>query len=334
MDFTEFSTGKDDNGRRLDRVIRIFLSDKNLPEIYKLIRKGLIKLNHAKAKPETHVLQGDVISIASFLLQNTENSSLCDSQTQNSNSKNSLKIVFENQHLLIIDKPYDVTVHGEKDGLYKLVLDYYNSKKNKCTSLSFKPGPLHRLDRRTTGLLVFSMSLEGARYFTQGIKNHSISKKYYALAQGDIQKNELWNDFIKAQDSKNSLQNDSQQGFKTVLAASKALDSDYQNAITAVTPLAKGSLNNRTVTLCEYSIKTGRKHQIRAQSALHGFPLAGDSAYGAQKLNNANREFYLQAYSLSFPKDNPLEIPQEIKINIAPDFLSQLECCGIKKSGL
>ena len=67
MEFKDFTAGKDDSDRRLDRVLRIFLSNKGLPEIYKLLRKGLIKLNHKKTKPETHVAEGDIISIAAFL---------------------------------------------------------------------------------------------------------------------------------------------------------------------------------------------------------------------------------------------------------------------------
>ena len=72
MEFRDFTAGKDDDGRRLDRVLRIFLSSSGLGEIYKLLRKGLIKLNHAKAKPETHVTEGDVISIAGFLFDSKE----------------------------------------------------------------------------------------------------------------------------------------------------------------------------------------------------------------------------------------------------------------------
>ena len=67
MDFRDFTAGQNDDNRRLDRVLRKFLQEKSLSEIYKLLRKGLIKVNHSKAKPETHINCGDVISIAAFL---------------------------------------------------------------------------------------------------------------------------------------------------------------------------------------------------------------------------------------------------------------------------
>ena len=78
MEFRDFTTGKDDDGRRLDRVLRIFMNDKSLSEIYKLIRKGLIKVNHKKTKPEAHVNQGDVISIADFLFAQPESLQIKD----------------------------------------------------------------------------------------------------------------------------------------------------------------------------------------------------------------------------------------------------------------
>ena len=66
MEFREFTAGKDDDGRRLDRILRIFLKDKSLGEIYSLLRKGLIKVTQKKAKPDLHVKENDVILIADF----------------------------------------------------------------------------------------------------------------------------------------------------------------------------------------------------------------------------------------------------------------------------
>ena len=329
MEFKDFTAGRDDNGRRLDKIIRIFLNDTPLTEIYKLLRKGLIKLNHKKAKPEARVCQGDVISIAQFILKSgseAENNSVSQTAVD---KVSPLNIVFENDHLLIIDKPYDRTVHGKDDGIYKDVLSYLEVKSDASQdstiekSLSFRPGPLHRLDRRTTGLLVFSKSIEGARWFSDGIKNHTIHKKYYGLAEGELNETEVWQDFLS--DSENS----SSEGFYTVEE-----NEDGLKAETIARPVAKGKVKGKNITLIEYSIKTGRKHQIRAQSALHKHPLSGDSAYGGQKQKEFKREFYLQAYSLSFPSDNPLNLPSEIKIKLSSDFIQVLKYCEIKNPGL
>lgn len=322
MEFRDFTTGKDDDGRRLDRVLRIFLKDTGLSEIYKLLRKGLIKVNHKKAKPDSHLSQGDIISIAEFLLNQKET----EPEKTSAPKSFTLKIVFENQHLLIIDKPYGRSVHGiEGQSIDQEVAAYYQQKKAglPSDSMSFRPGPLHRLDRNTTGLLVFSMSLEGARWFSEAIKNHTVQKKYYGLAEGKLSDTENWEDTLYADQTSQSSRTP-------------------QSAQTIARPLAWGHLGSRDYTLVEYAIKTGRKHQIRIQSQLHGHPLAGDKTYGGKALpelkelkdKEIKREYYLQAYSLSFPENNPLDLPPEVKIALSSDFIAVLECCEIKNPGL
>ncbi len=326
MEFKNFTAQKDDDGRRLDRILRIFLRDKSLSEIYKFLRKGLIKVNNKKAKPDLHIQQGDIISIAEFLLIKESNDSSASSIA--SDKDFSLKIVFENEHLLIIDKPYGRSVHPAKEdknnnvkSLADEVLQYYEMKEIKNESISFRPGPLHRLDKNTTGLLVFSMSLQGAKWFSEGIKNHTIQKKYYGLAEGKIEKTETWENNLTDSETTDN-------GFYTVKESS-----DGQKAVTIVKPVCYGKLKGHDVTLAEYTIKTGRKHQIRAQSQIHKHPLAGDKAYGGHS-NGQNREYYLQAYSLSFPADNPLNLPSEIKIELSSDFLALLQYCEIENPGL
>ena len=323
MEFKEFTAGKDDDGRRLDRILRIFLKDKSLGEIYKLIRKGLIKVNHKKTSPENHIKCGDVICIADFLFNSSSENT---KETKITPPAFSLNIIFENQHLLIIDKPYGISVHGSENnkfqGLDKAVLSYIQTENTLSDSLSFRPGPLHRLDRNTSGLLVFSKSLEGARWFSEGIKNHTIQKKYYGLAEGKLTESENWED--KLSDSE-MLEN----GFYTVEE-----NTEGSAAITCAKPMAFGKLSGKAVSLVEYSIKTGRKHQIRAQSQLHKHPLAGDKAYGGHVDSALKREYYLQAFSLSFPENNPLELPKEIKMDLSSDFSSILEYCEIKNPGL
>lgn len=332
MDFKEFTAGKDDDGRRFDRLLRIFLPELKLNEIYKIIRKGLVKINQKKAKPETHISQGDIIFIADFLLNhNSLNKESAISGEIPGESQNNrlpeLKIIFENEHLLIIDKPYGISVHGSEhnnDCLAKAVSAYYeNNKKDvSSASLSFRPGPLHRLDRNTSGLLVFSMSLEGAKWFSSAIKNHTIQKKYFGLAEGKLEKAEIWEDKLADASATES-------GFHTV-----AENENGQKAITTATPLAWGKLENKDLTLVEYSIKTGRKHQIRAQSQIHNHPLAGDKAYGGHSYKGLKREYYLQAFCLILPQNNPLDLPSQIKMKLSSDFLQVLQYCEIKNPGL
>ena len=323
MDFKKFSAAKDDDGRRLDRIVRVFLPELSLAQVYKYIRKGLIRVNDKKAKNDTRVFSGDEILIASFIFsRKAESEDKAENlQTQAEDSEN-LDIVFQNRHILVINKGYDIAVHGNEKSLEKKVSAWYE-KNIHNSSLSFKPGPLHRLDRKTTGLLCFSLSLEGARWFSKNIQSHVIQKKYAALLEGRLSEG-CWNDRIK--------KNNEEKGFHTVRASFSDDEDDGESALTLVTPLAFGRYKckdfEKEVTLCQMDIKTGRTHQIRSQSALHSHPLLGDTAYGGKKIKS-EMDFYLQAVSLSFPKDNPLGLPEEIKIPLNDSFRKILKSCSI-----
>lgn len=316
MDFKDFTAGENDHNRRLDKVLRSFLDNERLTEIYKLIRKGLIKVNQKKSSPEYRVQKSDVISIAAFLFNDVHD----ELKTEAAVSLDKESIVFENKHLLIINKPYDINVHGNTNSLEKSVTAYYESKYEK-DSLSFKPGPLHRLDRKTTGLLAFSFSLEGAQWFSENIKNHSIRKTYYALLQGNISKAEEWKDKI--------TRNEQTKGFNTVTASTIDSNDEGKEAVSFVKPIDFGKYNGNDVTLVEIQILTGRKHQIRSQSALHKHPLLGDTAYGGIRIEKQKQDFYLQAFKLQLP-DNNLGIPSEIVIPLNSSFEQILKYCHFK----
>lgn len=320
MDFRDFTSGKDDDNRRIDKIIRKFVSDMSLSEIYKAIRKGLIKINGKKCKPDTHVYSGDVISIASFFFNNNKNESNDNEST--SFDENKLEIIFENENLLIINKPYNINVHGDIDSLDKQILAYYNSKQI-SDSLSFTPGPLHRLDKKTTGLLAFSFSLKGAKWFSDNIQDHSIHKTYFAIVQGKLLKTEHWEDLI-------TNHNEDSNGFHKVLASDNQIDQKSKIAVTEIYPIAYGKYFDSEVTFARISIKTGRKHQIRAQCAKHNHPLIGDTTYGGMELKKSSRSFYLHAGELSIP-ENTLGLPEKLVAPLSKDFISFLKCCGIEK---
>lgn len=309
MNFCDFYAGADDENRRLDRVIRIFAKNLSLPQIYSAIRKNLIRVNDKKTDSAYHLQKNDKISIAEFLI-NQENQKSENAQNEkNQKSENSKPekksdfseekfsklIVFENEHILILNKPYNISVHDGKNNLNLMVCEYL--QKDSRDSLSFTPGPLHRLDKQTTGLIAFSKSIEGARWFSKEIQCHSIKKKYLGIAQGKLEKTETWEDEIP------------------------------QDAKTIATPLSHSFYKKNEISLVEFSILTGRKHQIRIQSQIHKIPLLGDERYGAQKQNSLPRNFFLHAKLLQFP-ENPLNLPPEIECPLAPDFKSFLEQCN------
>lgn len=311
MDFKEFTAGSDDNDRRLDRVIRKISGKENLSGLYKAIRKGIVKLNGKKTDASQRIFEGDKIEIPSFLLK---------TETNPQNQKTDLLIVFQNEDLLVINKPYDIPVHGSANSLEKSAAEFYRRNFPHRKSISFTPGPLHRLDRKTTGLLAFSLSLKGARWFSENIASHSIKKIYTAVLQGKISGAQSWNDFISKEYSE-------KKSFQTVKVSAE-IKNEPENteenlkflaAKTKIRPVKYFSFNGTECTLAEIEIETGRTHQIRAQAAFHGLPLLGDTAYGGIKIS-AEQDFFLHAGKLVFPEERLEGLPEKLEAKLPPAF--------------
>lgn len=313
MDFTLLKAGPNDKGRRFDRVLKKLLPEHSLSSIYALTRKGLVKLNGKKTSPEIRLNENDAIEIARFILEKnksskTENKKICAPD---------IKIIFKNADLIFVEKPYGTLVHGTQDSLEKSVIKIYNAEPHPA-SLSFTPGPLHRLDGRTSGIIAFSWSLKGARWFSENIKEHRIKKEYIAIVQGKMKDSCNWNDRIE------NVNKNEKNGFRTVNATSgESISGSWKNASTEAFPISYGTFNQEKITLVKFIIHTGRTHQIRSQSSLHGFPLLGDTAYGGKELKG-NRKLFLHAKKLSFP-ENEIGLPESITSPVGKDFISFLE---------
>ncbi len=340
MIYKDFYAGKNDDNRRLDKVLRIFIKDIPLSSIYKFIRKGLIKVNDKKTTQEYRVNEGDKISVADFIISSQEENAVIFPKSPDSKKEipELPTIVFENEHIIIFNKPVNLSVHGSSNknklSLEEIYKNHYFQSPHSNDSLSFCPGPLHRIDRMTSGLIAFSKSIDGARWFSQAVKNHLIQKKYLAILSGKLSKKCEWIDYIDAQtdsidkDSKTSKK----QGFHTVRISSSLENSDNSNfkeAVSIVTPLAFGKYKNQDITLAEIQIKTGRHHQIRSQCALHSFPLLFDTAY--TKSLYQKEHFFLHARTLFIPQNNPIGLPEKIEAPLPEEFIQFLsKTCDIK----
>lgn len=305
MNFKHFTAGKDDSGRRLDRVLRAFLTEESLSAVYKSIRKGLIKVGGRKRGGDFRISEGDDIQIADFLLAPPRSASEKAPPLPQFSLES--HTVFRNEAVLILDKPYNVPVQpGSSSHGISLseIVQRHHALAHTGESLSFRTGPLHRLDRKTTGLIVFSQNLEGARWFSKAMRNHSIQKTYLAVVEGHLTESMILENNI--QKSAGS----SDRGFRTVAITGR--DSG-KYARTEVSPVRQGFFEGREITLARIVIKTGRTHQIRIQCAHNGFPLLGDTAYGAEKVRPVcGQDFFLHAAALHFPPENPLDIPGTI----------------------
>ena len=291
-------TGENDNGRRLDRILRKALPDHPLHLIHKLLRLERILVNGKPGKAQDRIESGAVISISftnnlnkhdqrtnaqlkhpeklNLKRESNETKPGCTAEAMRTAKAvcvfNELEkmIIWQDSGLIAFNKPKGLAVHGpcSLDTFARLYL-----KDKLPPSLSFNPGPLHRLDKPSSGIVMFSKSLEGARVFSSLMHERKIKKTYLAITEGSIEKEEIWQDeIVRDKDRK-----------KTFVAAGRS----SKTAVTRVIPIkAAGGFS-----LISAEIFTGRTHQIRAQAAAHSHPLSGDLKYGGM----ADRELEIMS---------------------------------------
>jgi 23S rRNA pseudouridine955/2504/2580 synthase len=283
----------DDAGRRLDRVLRKALPALPLSAVYRMTRQGRVLVNGKRSRPDTRLAAGDIITIAAF----TDGQSKVRSPAGGEENLAGLSIIYEGGGLLVLDKPAGLATHGHSS-LETQTRRYLEPRLS--PSLSFRPGPLNRLDRGTSGLVVFSTSLEGAQAFTQALRERRVHKYYLALLQGTLDHEETWEDRLLTDGAHGG------NAPKTLAAP------DGKRALTLVKPMERR--DGETLALVE--IRTGRTHQIRAQAAAHGHPLVGDVRYGGRARDNG---FFLRAWRLVLPDDFPLAVPRMFEAPLLPE---------------
>jgi len=278
----ELIAGENDDGRRLDRILRKALADYPLPLIHRLLRQKKVLVNGKPAKAQDRIDCGAKISIPSLDNEQIRMSKERTPQEHTSQVRKfpPLEILWQDIGLIAVNKPTGLAVHGH-NSLDDMVRFYLADKLP--PSLSFKPGPLHRLDKPSSGIVIFSTSIEGARLFTSLMREHKVHKTYLAIVEGEIKKEENWQDDLFRDKEKK----------KTFVLQLNA--GGGKNAVTKVTPLA----TDGNLSLIKAEIATGRTHQIRAQAAFHGHPLAGDKKYGGKKIGK-KKDFFLHAWKLEF----------------------------------
>jgi 23S rRNA pseudouridine955/2504/2580 synthase len=266
----ELVTGENDKGRRLDRILRKALADYPLPLIHRLLRQKKVLVNGKPGKAHERIESGVKIFISS--LENTQTRSPLVRQFP------APEILWQGLGLIAVNKPAGLAVHGH-NSLDDMV-QYFLAEKLPA-SLSFKSGPLHRLDKPSSGIVIFSTSIEGARLFSSLLRERKVRKTYLTIVEGNVKSEEIWQDeLIRDKEKK-----------KTFVSRLKTGGS--KTAVTKVTPLSADG----GYTLIKAEIATGRTHQIRAQAAFHGYPLAGDKKYGGKKFGDG---FFLHAWKLEF----------------------------------
>ena len=249
-----------DAGQRLDRFLKKYLYNAPLSGIYKIIRKD-VKLNGKRPKEDVMLNEGDVLNL---YIMDVELEKL-SAKKKTSRAKKQFSIAYEDDNILVANKPFGLLVHGDKtekkNTLANQVIDYLieEGKYNPRLERSFTPAPVHRLDRNTTGLVVFGKNANALR---QGVDN--FSKFYKTICIGKIDKELRLTGYLVKDERTNKVR------------VSKVEKPNSKYIETIVRPL----IANDKYSLLEVELVTGRSHQIRAHLASIGHPVYGDPKYG------------------------------------------------------
>lgn len=262
------------DNKKLDKFLKDNISTLSNNLFYKTLRKKDIKINGKRVSENVTVFENDeiLVYISDDLLENKLN----------------LDIIYEDNNILLINKPSNIEVTGQ-DSLTEVVHKLYSS----C---EFKPMPCHRLDRNTSGLILFAKNTQALEILLDKFKHHEIEKHYLALVYGIPQKkNERLISYLFKDSS------------KSLVYISDVPKKGYQKIITSYSLIE--SFDNDT-SLLDVEIETGRTHQIRAHLAHIGLPIIGDGKYG---INEINKKFKaktqkLVSYKLIFKFESDSEI--------------------------
>lgn len=267
----KFIVNKKYDGKKLNKFLLDTIPNLSFSLFCNTLRKKDIKINGKRINKDVAIFEGDEILVY-----------ISDKFLDNISSQNSinLDIIYEDDNILIINKPANIEVLGT-NSLTDLVQKYYENS-------DFKPMPCHRLDRNTFGLILYAKNHASLNILLSKFKNHEIEKHYLAWVYGIP--------IVSYKRVESYLFKDNK---KSMVYISDISKKGYVKIITSFSILER--FDNNTCFL-DVQIETGKTHQIRAHLAYLGFPIIGDGKYGKNEINKMfNRKYQsLCSYSLKF----------------------------------
>ena len=285
----QIEISNNDQNKRLDKFVKKYLSKAPDSFIYKLFRKKDVKVNK-KPKPIDYMTQlGDVITI--YITKEQEESFIEKKNVETSSSMD-FKVIYEDDNILVVNKPTNLLVHDgddklkNDDTLTKQVLNYLISTNAYDPSKEniFIPALAHRIDRNTSGLVVFGKTSIALQELFKAFKNHDgMDKEYETLVCGKVtEKGKIEAKLIKNEKTK-IVNVDETNGLK---------------ALTLYTPIKV----YEDVSLLSVKILTGRTHQIRVHLKHINHPLVGDQKYGNRNSDMLAKKYHMNGYFLHAKK--------------------------------
>ncbi len=274
---------EESSGQRLDNFLMRHLKGVPKTHVYRIIRSGEVRINKGRCSADSRVQAGDEVRVPPVRVSDK----MAEKAARPAPGRE-FPLIVEDEHLLAIDKPAGVAVHGGS-GVSFGVIEQLRQARPQARLLEL----VHRLDRETSGILLVAKKRSALKNLQDQFRERETGKTYLALVQGD------WPTRLKVIDEplhKYLLPD----GERRVKVTGKD-DPDGMRAIT----LVKVAQRLQGCTLLEVTIKTGRTHQIRVHLASQGHPIAGDDKYGDFEWNKrlqkqGCKRMFLHAWRLQF----------------------------------
>ena len=301
----KITIGESESGQRLDRFLRKYYSKAPLSAIYKMIRKD-VKVNGKRAGEDTMLSAGDELSV----YISDETAASYHEERRQIRVKKNFRVCYEDDNILAVFKPYGLLTHGDaqekKNHLANQVITYLADKGDYVFSKekTFAPAPVNRLDRNTTGLVLFAKNSAALKDAAKMIREgDAVTKHYLTIVCGRMEEPLFLEDFWVKDEKTNTVKI-----LKSAPSPNGKAARDVKTVKTNAFPQALGQVDGQDFTLVKVELITGKTHQIRAHLASAGFPLAGDPKYGNPKANRliAGKfrltSQFLHAFSLTFER--------------------------------
>ena len=269
-------------GRRIDNFLLAHLKTIPKSRVYQMLRRGEVRANGGRIKPDYRLQQGDAIRIPPVFEQPRAGPGKPPARLVDMIRT---RVMYEDERIIGVDKPPGLVVHagsGSAFGVIELLRELYQPEQTLHL--------VHRLDKETSGCLLVAKNMAVLRQVNRALKDGKVKKEYVALLQGRMRKNNTRVD--------TPLQRRrSPRGEGLV-----RIDESGKSASTEFSPVKV----YRDATLVRVRTATGRTHQIRVHAASVGHPLAGDGKYGDREFNRKMRtlglgRMFLHAGKLAVP---------------------------------
>ena len=272
-------------GQRLDNFLLRHLKGVPKTHVYRIIRTGEVRINKGRVNADTRVQSGDLVRVPPVRVATVDlDAPLAPGRE--------FPVLMEDEHMLAIDKPAGVAVHGGS-GVSFGVIEQLRQARPGARMLEL----VHRLDRDTSGVLLVAKKRSALTRLQDQFRDRETGKTYLAMVKGQWPSNKK---VIDLPLQRYLIPNGVGEGERRVRIAAKD-DANAQRAIT----LVRVSRLVGDYSLLEVTIKTGRTHQIRVHLASQGYPIIGDDKYGDFEWNKrlaalGMKRMFLHAWRLQF----------------------------------